>query len=135
MSPRHYQFDFQRCKQEFYSEYVRNCGRLNKTSADEESHLNNVPLYLNRNGLNLDLRYSFDINGVDTKILYTRWAIYSNKGKSAGARIWFALLEGYNPPVIIFLSVYTHGQGVEDIERHEALSLAKNALREFGHIQ
>lgn len=124
-------FDYSKCLILESLTFQKNCKNIHKKSPPKDTDLENLKFRLQRNALKTYLRYSFSYNELNVQILYIKWSIFKHSGKSKGARIWFCLFKRKGKPTVIFLTLYTHGQGVVDIEKHEAIKSVKKAFNEL----
>ena len=119
-----------------YSKFSKDLKKLNKSFPLATKEVDRFKDFMLSKGskhgklLKYDLRYTFNLYDQEIPVYYSRWAISENRGKSSGARIWFACNK--NDLIVLLLTIYTHQQGIADIKRNEAQSLLRKAINELS---
>jgi len=95
-----------------------------------KKEIDELSKFLNR-GIKVDLRYEFNLNNEEfhVQVYYVRWPIIPNIGKSHNTRFWFSFVKELK--VLIMLCIYMHNEGIDDIEKSEAIKLTEKAILEY----
>jgi hypothetical protein len=96
-----------------------------------DKQIEEMVMFLKRGNFPTVLRYEIEVK----EFLYSfnvyeiRWPLKPNIGKSHNTRIWFCYNEELK--IVLLLCVYTHNEGVKDIEKSEATKMVKIAYKEY----
>jgi len=121
--------DFSGCSILESPNYLKDLKKILKKHRSAEDNLCEFKKFIVRNGIMATLRYELICYNYKCYIYYSRWVVDNNAGKSGNARIWFAYIP--EKKTLVFLSLYKHSQGTNDILKTDVEKIIKHAINYF----